>query len=233
MSAVSPFCQLIPVIYSIKCFCIPLVAAFLFPFTHVLLFLSLAFSRFSFHSLSRRQTKPGSKFIIYQVALKFMALKGWIRLSASTLSLVWVLRATEIVSLIGLIMFGPGETRGFISLPRNCFVRISRQRSADVFDVPVSGCESCTHCAHRCMDQGLFCMCESENEHKAVLIMITLTTKRGTHIERQTFPEAWADIVRPMVTHLRQRLNLGQLWPSVMHNFWSSNASIQRFKLTQ
>lgn len=80
----------------------------------------------------RRQTKPGSKFIIYQVALKFMVLKGWIRLAASTLSLVWVLRATEIVSQIGLIMFGPGYAWGFISLPRNCFVCIWRQRLADI-----------------------------------------------------------------------------------------------------
>lgn len=132
-SALSLFCQLILVIYSIKnpsvflqwlrffsihpcplcffcCFALPLS--------------SLPFS-------PRRQTKPESKFIIYQVALKFMVLKGWIRLAASTLSLVWVLRATEIVSQIGLIMFGPGDAWGFISFPRNCFVWISRQRLAD------------------------------------------------------------------------------------------------------
>lgn len=95
----------------------------------------------SFHSTLRCQTKPGSKFIIYQVALKFMVLKGWIRLAASMLSLVWVLRATEIVSQIGLIVFGPGDAwGGFILLPRNCFVCISRQRLADIFE------NGTTHC---------------------------------------------------------------------------------------
>lgn len=139
-----------------------------------------------------RQTKPGSKFIIYQVALKFMVLKGWIRLSPSTFSLVWVLRATEIVSLIGLIMFGPGEAWGFISLPRNCFVRISRQRLADVFYVPVSGCESRnTVCIGAWLKVFLhvwvwkWTQGDSHYDHP--------TTKHGTHTHRQTFPEAWAD----------------------------------------
>lgn len=102
-----------------------------FLFTHVPVSLACFSSIFPPFSM-RHQTKPGSKFIIYQVALKFMVLKGWIRLAASTLSLVWVLRATEIVSQIGLIMFGPGDAWGFISLPRNCFVCISRQRLADI-----------------------------------------------------------------------------------------------------
>lgn len=60
-----------------------------------------------------------------------MALKGWIRLAASTLSLVP--RTREIVSQIGLIVFGLGGAWGFILLLRNSFVCISRQRLADIF----------------------------------------------------------------------------------------------------
>lgn len=123
VGSLSPVRQLIPVVYPIKCFCIPSAAAFLFSSPMSLCFSLLAFPPplSSFHSALRCQTKPGSKFIIYQVALKFMVLKGWIRLAASMLSLVWVLRATEIVSQIGLIVFGPGNAWGIYRAPEELF----------------------------------------------------------------------------------------------------------------
>lgn len=82
------------------------------------------------------------------------------------------------------------------------------------------------------------CMCEPENEHKAVLVMtnpLVPTTKDGTHTQTH-FPRGPGRVVGPMVIHLRQRLNLSQLRQSVMHNFCparSNNSLIQRFKLTQ
>lgn len=153
-----------------------------FLFTHALLFLLLTFPSILPPFSLRRQTKPRSKFIIYLVTLKFMVLKGWIRLATSTLSLVWVLRETEIVSQIGLITFGPGDAWGFILLPRNCFVCISRQRLADILNCCYSSC------LFQVVGVISFCVCSSsENEHKAILVTtetLVYTTSDGacTHV---------------------------------------------------
>lgn len=59
------------------------------------------------------------------------------------------------------------------------------------------------------------------------------STNDGTHTH---FPRGPSRVVRPMVIHLRQCMNLSQLWQSVMHNFSlarSNNSLIQGFKLTQ
>lgn len=56
-------------------------------------------------------------------------------------------------------------------------------------------------------------VCVSENEHKAVLAMtnpLVPITNDGPHT-RTYFPQGTSRVVRPMVIHLRQRLDLSQL----------------------
>ena len=118
-----------------------------------------------------------------------------------------------------------------------CFkTKIGRYFETAQLIVSVSGCRS----------RNIVCIgawikvfvCLSENEHKAVLVMtnpLAPTANNGTHTQTH-FPRGPCRVVRPMVIHLRQRLNLSQLRQSVMHNFRparSSNSLIQRFKLTQ
>lgn len=72
-SALSPFCQSIPASYSIKCFCIPSPAAALFDSPMSIFFWSqLSLYPLLLFSL-RCLTKSGSKFLICQDALKFVA----------------------------------------------------------------------------------------------------------------------------------------------------------------
>lgn len=201
VGSLSPLRQLIPVVYPIKCFCIPSAAAFLFSSPMSLCFSLLAFPPplSSFHSALRCQTKPGSKFIIYQVALKFMVLKGWIRLAASMLSLVWVLRATEIVSQIGLIVFGPGDAWRDLSRSRGIVLSVFQDKDWQIFCkliVSVSGRRSRNTARIGAWTKVFVCLtaCASENKHKAVPVMTRLVPTANdeahtqTHTYRRTFP---------------------------------------------